>query len=92
MGYIIMKYQSLLNQLVTGWERTLERQEKREIELKSSGDRNDETIGLAVEMANDQLRHCIETLRVLMNDLSRIENHENTIAGMIHELTEPKNR
>mgnify|MGYP003660219439 CR=1 FL=1 len=78
-------YSKLLNEMVTGWERTLETQEAREVELK--GTVGSEVVGTAVGMANDQLRHCIEMTRQLMTDCTRMDNHENTIAGMIENLT-----
>ena len=78
-------YNKLLNEMVTGWEQTLETQEAREVELK--GTVGSEVVGMAVSMTNDQLRHCITMTRQLMTDCRRMDNHEETIAGMIENLT-----
>ena len=81
------KYQRLLNEMVTGWENTLQKSEAREIQLRGSGKPNDEVTATAVSMANDALRNCIEMTRQLMTDCKRLDNHENKMVELINNLS-----
>lgn len=81
------KYQKLLNEMVTGWENTLENQEAREIELLGSGNENNKLLAGAIQMTNDQLRYCIKMTRQLMTDCNRMDSHESKITEMINSLT-----